>query len=58
MGQGNGSPSQGGRVVSDALMPIEYTTGKNWEAADFESSFLEEVKNKVLAKWEKLGFRS
>ena len=57
MGKGNGSPTQGGKVVSDALMSVEYTTGKNWEAADFESSFPEEVKTKVLANWEKMGFR-
>ena len=57
MGKGNGSPTQGGKVVSDALMSVEYATGKNWEAADFESSFPEEVKTKVLANWEKMGFR-
>jgi phenacrylate decarboxylase len=57
MGKGNGSPVQGGKVVSDALLPVEYTTGKNWEAADFEHSFPEEVKSKVLANWEKMGFR-
>jgi len=58
MGKGNGSPVQGGKVVSDALLPVEYITGKNWEAADFEHSFPEEVKSKVLANWEKMGFRS
>jgi hypothetical protein len=33
MSHGNGSPTQGGKVVSDALLPTEYTTGADWQAA-------------------------
>ncbi|PYH44039.1 UbiD family decarboxylase [Aspergillus saccharolyticus JOP 1030-1] len=57
MGHGTGSPVQGGKVVSDALMPSEYTTGADWEAADFENSYPEELKQRVRAKWEEMGFR-
>ncbi|KAJ5972708.1 uncharacterized protein N7479_002626 [Penicillium vulpinum] len=57
MSHGNGSPVKGGKVVSDALLPCEYTIGKDWEAADFESSYPEEIKQKVLANWTKMGFR-
>lgn len=57
MGHGNGSKTQGGKVVSDALMPTEYTTGANWEAADFEHSYPQELQAKVLGKWETMGFR-
>ncbi|KAF9889517.1 hypothetical protein FE257_007227 [Aspergillus nanangensis] len=56
MSHGNGSPTQGGKVVSDALMPTEYTTGRDWEAADFENSFPAEVKQKIEENWTKMGF--
>ncbi|WZH49562.1 UbiD decarboxylyase family [Fusarium acuminatum] len=56
MSHGNGAPNQGGKVVSDCLMPVEYTTGKDWEAADFENSFPQEVKERVSSRWEALGF--
>ncbi|KAJ5622775.1 hypothetical protein N7490_011380 [Penicillium lividum] len=57
MSHGNGSPTMGGKVVSDALMPTEYTTGKDWLAADFKNSYPEELKKKVLNNWTKMGFR-
>jgi UbiD family decarboxylase len=57
MSHGNGSPVQGGKVVSDALMPTEYTTGRDWVAADFEHSYPEELKKKVLDNWTAMGFR-
>lgn len=57
MGHGNGSPIKGGKVVSDALMPSEYTTGQTWQAADFEHSYPEDLKRKVLGNWTKMGFR-
>ncbi|CBF78948.1 hypothetical protein AN7164.2 [Aspergillus nidulans FGSC A4] len=51
------SAVRGGKVVSNALMDIEYTQGRrNWEAADFNGSYPEDVKSNVLGKWEKLGF--
>ena len=56
MGHGNGSPVRGGKVVSDALLPSEYTNGKDWEGADFRESFPAEVQEKVLARWDEYGF--
>ncbi|KAJ9244953.1 hypothetical protein DTO169E5_1334 [Paecilomyces variotii] len=56
MSHGNGPRDKGGKVVSDALLPSEYTTGPDWQAADFKNSYPEEIKAKVLAKWETLGF--
>ncbi|RFU30795.1 hypothetical protein B7463_g5536, partial [Scytalidium lignicola] len=56
MGHGNGPSDRGGKVVSDCLMPTEYTTGRNWEAADFENSYPEDLKVKVRAEWEVMGF--
>ncbi|KAI7976188.1 hypothetical protein EIK77_010661 [Talaromyces pinophilus] len=55
MGHGNGPATKGGKVVSDALIPKEYTTGRDWVAADFESSY-PEVKAKIRANWESMGF--
>ncbi|KAL6812557.1 hypothetical protein J3E69DRAFT_348895 [Trichoderma sp. SZMC 28015] len=57
MGHGNADANKGGKVVSDALLPVEYTTGKDWEAADFKNSYPREVKDKVLKDWETLGFQ-
>lgn len=57
MSHGNGSTTMGGKVVSDALMPSEYTTGQDWVAADFKNSYPEELKKKVLGNWAKMGFR-
>ncbi|KAL7966414.1 UbiD decarboxylyase family [Trichoderma sp. SZMC 28014] len=56
MGEGNGPPHKGGKVVSDALLTAEYTTGPNWETADFEHAYPEDIKNRVLQNWEKMGF--
>ncbi|ROW17846.1 hypothetical protein VPNG_00804 [Cytospora leucostoma] len=56
MGHGNGNPRRGGKIVSDALLPVEYTTGKNWEAADFENSYPADLQEKVLERWSAWGF--
>lgn len=56
MGHGNGPKGKGGKVVSDALMPDEYTTGANWKAADFRNSYPKELQAKVLSNWEVMGF--
>ena len=56
MSHGNGSATVGGKVVSDALLPVEYTTGRDWEAADFKNSFPLDIQEKVLGSWSKLGF--
>ncbi|KAI9727009.1 MAG: Ferulic acid decarboxylase 1 [Cirrosporium novae-zelandiae] len=56
MSHGTSFPNKGGKVVSDALLPSEYTTGRDWVAADFEHSYPEDVKAKVLANWETMGF--
>jgi UbiD family decarboxylase len=58
MGHGTGPKGRGGKVVSDALMPSEYATGKqDWKPADFKT-FPQDIKSKVLAKWESRGFSS
>jgi phenacrylate decarboxylase len=58
MSHGSGPSIRGGKVVSDALLPCEYTTGANWEAADFEHSYPEHVKEKVLKPWGEMRFRA
>jgi UbiD family decarboxylase len=56
MSHGSGSPVQGGKVVSDALMPIEYTDGPNWELAHFRHSYPKALQAKVNSNWKELGF--
>jgi UbiD family decarboxylase len=56
MSHGSASPVQGGKVVSDALLPIEYTQGRNWELADFRHSYPPALQAKVTSNWKALGF--
>ncbi|KAF2091008.1 putative 3-octaprenyl-4-hydroxybenzoate carboxy-lyase [Saccharata proteae CBS 121410] len=55
-GHGHWDPVKGGKVVSDALMPSEYTTGRDWEQASFKGSYPEEVRAKVEGEWKDMGF--
>lgn len=50
MSHGTGDPRRGGKVVSDALMPSEYTTGQDWEVADFNhySKTVRDKANRIL----------
>lgn len=57
MSHGTGSPVKGGKVVSDALLPVEYTEGPNWQEASFRGSFPKSLQAKILEKWEEMGFR-
>lgn len=56
MGYGNGDPIKGGKVVSDALLPVEYTTGQNWETCNFKNAYPKSVQDQVLKDWESFGF--
>ncbi|KAF4333269.1 ferulic acid decarboxylase 1 [Fusarium beomiforme] len=56
MSHGNGDPFRGGKIVSDCLLPVEYTTGKNWETADFQNSYPKALQQSVLDRWEGWGF--
>jgi UbiD family decarboxylase len=58
MSQGPEPKLRGGKVVSDCLLPVEYTTGPNWETADFEHAYPEDVKAKVLKDWKLMGFET
>ena len=56
MSHGSFSANKGGKVVSDAILPVEYTTGKNWQTGDFKNSYPEELQKSVNARWENMGF--
>ncbi|KAF2201306.1 UbiD family decarboxylase [Delitschia confertaspora ATCC 74209] len=56
--QGAHSPTKGGKVVSDALLPAEWKEGKNWQAASFNESYPEELKEKVKKEWRGMGFET
>lgn len=55
-GHGAYSPVQGGKVVSDALLASEYTTGATWQAASFAKSYPQELQDKVNSEWKTMGF--
>lgn len=44
------------RVARSFLMPLEYTTGPDFIAVDFQNSNPEELKAHMLSKWEADGF--
>ncbi|EMT72239.1 3-octaprenyl-4-hydroxybenzoate carboxy-lyase-domain-containing protein [Fusarium oxysporum II5] len=52
----HGNPTQGGKVVSDCLMPIEYQGKKNFRECSFNKSYPDDIKNKVQAGWKDMGF--
>ncbi|KAL2009493.1 hypothetical protein VTN00DRAFT_5300 [Thermoascus crustaceus] len=51
-------PGLGGKSVVNLLLPQEYEGKRDWVASNFEGSYPAEVKEKVLAKWEKYGYKS
>ncbi|KAI9833014.1 MAG: Ferulic acid decarboxylase 1 [Sarea resinae] len=56
MSHGSGPATKGGKVVSDALLPVEYTSGADWQAADFKHSYPQAVQDRVNANWTAMGF--
>ncbi|KAF3009720.1 Ferulic acid decarboxylase 1 [Curvularia kusanoi] len=57
MSHGTAAPNKGGKVVSDALLPIEYTEGPNWDISDFKSSYPKKLQDKINERWQQMGFR-
>lgn len=56
MAHGTGSPIQGGKVVSDALMPAEYQGKQDWQQASFKHSYPEQLQTSVNERWRDWGF--
>jgi UbiD family decarboxylase len=56
MSHGSASPTTGGKVVSDALLPVEYTTGRNGELAEYKHSYPESLQKSVNDRWQGWGF--
>lgn len=56
MSHGTAASNKEGKVVSDALLPIEYTSIPDWELADFKHSYPADLQAKVNASWERFGF--
>lgn len=48
---------KGGKVVCNCILPSEETGNRGWEEADFKGSFPKEVKERVLQRWDTLGFK-
>jgi UbiD family decarboxylase len=56
MSHGESNPLKGGKILSNCLLPIEYRERPNWTRADFEHSYPESVKTRVLSNWKAMGF--
>jgi phenacrylate decarboxylase len=55
MSHGPGTKLTGGKVVSNCLLPGEYTSDQNWVTCDFQNGYPEQVKEKVLERWDRFG---
>ncbi|KAF2159899.1 hypothetical protein M409DRAFT_60490 [Zasmidium cellare ATCC 36951] len=51
MSHGTASPVQGGKVVSDALMPSEYQGEQDWQQASFKHSYPQSLQDSVNERW-------
>jgi UbiD family decarboxylase len=58
MSHGTGSPVQGGKVVSDALMPAEYRGEQDWQQASFKHSYPAPLQESVNERWAAWGFNN
>jgi UbiD family decarboxylase len=56
MGHGNGNPIKRGKMICDALFPVEYTTGRNWINTSFRDGYPKPLQDSILASWERRGF--
>lgn len=49
-------PGRGGKSVVNLLLPEEFDGERNWLPSNFDASYPEDIKDKVLSKWEKYGY--
>lgn len=53
---GLGDTMKGGKVVSNCMLPMEYTTGPSWEVADFHHAYPKTIQEKVLSQLKDMGY--
>lgn len=58
MSRGPGTKLTGGKMVANCMLPLEYEMEQNWVTCDFENGYPEDVKRKVLRRWEEFGMES
>jgi phenacrylate decarboxylase len=56
MSYGGGDKKRGGESIADCLLPVEYDGVRSFKKVNFENSYPAEVRDKVKALWEKMGF--
>jgi phenacrylate decarboxylase len=56
MSHGGGDKKRGGKSIADCLLPVEYDGVRSFKKVNFENSYPAEVRDKVKALWEKMGF--
>ncbi|KAJ1322917.1 phenacrylate decarboxylase [Microdochium nivale] len=56
MGQIPPNPRRGGKMVSDCLLRSEYQRPRDFRAVDFETSYPQHLRDKVVKNWAAMGF--
>lgn len=56
MSHGSGDRRRGGKMVSDCLLPMEYKGKGSFQRVDFETSYPQDVKDRVRSNWRAMGF--
>lgn len=49
-------PRRGGKLVSDCLLSAEYESPRNFREVNFQNSYPEGIKTRVLQNWTSMGF--
>lgn len=52
------TPRRGGKLVSDCILASEYERPRTFKHVDFEHSYPEEIKLRVIENWSMMGFKA
>jgi UbiD family decarboxylase len=55
MSHGPGTKLTGGKVVANCLLPLEYEQEPSWVTCDFDNGYPEDIKQRVLQRWDQYG---
>lgn len=58
MGQGRKEPHKGGKVVSLAILPVEFSEGPKWQEASFDKAYAKDIQTSINNRWIQYGFTS
>lgn len=52
----SGEAAIGSKVVSNCMLPMEYSTSPSWEVADFHHAYPKAIQDKVLSQLKEMGY--